>query len=96
MVNLRQCRCGVWFRPSSNRRGYCSDECRREAELESKRRYMAGLAAAEKRRARSGVLVIRPRPDLAAAEEFASRQHGRGRHPGPGVVGSTPICDRLG
>ena len=40
--------------------------------------------------------VIRYSRALAAAEEFASRQHGRGRHPGPGVVGSTPICDRLG
>lgn len=96
MAAYHVCRCGKRFRATSSSHAHCSLECRREAELESKRRNMAGLAAAEKRRARSGVLVIRPRPDLAAAEEFASRQHGAGRYPGPGVIGSTPICDRLG
>jgi hypothetical protein len=37
---LKRCKyCGWWFEPSKPRQVYCDDECRHEAELETKRKW---------------------------------------------------------
>lgn len=37
---MKRCKyCGWWFEPKTNRSMYCDDECRKEADLISKRKW---------------------------------------------------------
>lgn len=73
---MKRCKyCGWWFEPKSNRSMYCDDECRHEAELETKRKWWRKNKDAKKP---SSILKVDasklPPPYIATGERNQARR----------------------